>query len=534
MWSSAMPAETRYARSGDVNIAYQVIGEGSFDLVFVMGWVSHLDYFWAEPSFARFLGRLASFSRLILFDKRGTGLSDRVAELPALEQRMDDVRAVLDAVGSQRAALLGVSEGGSLCALFAATHPERATALVTIGSFARRLWAPDYPLGVHLGDRLAQLEQLERGWGSPVLLARRAPSVATDERFRHWWGTYLRMSASPGSATALTRMNMAIDIRQVLSAIRVPTLVIHRSGDLTIPVEAGRYLAERIPDARYVELPGADHLPFVGDQGAILDEVERFLGGVRPAAVPDRVLATVLVAAVAGSSATVVRPGDDTWRGTLDAFAALIGPDLAQFRGRGGPITGGRLVATFDGPARAIRCACAIVDGARRLGIDVRAGLHAGECDLAGEEAGGLAVQIAAQVLTCAESGAVVVSSTVKDLVVGSGIAFRELGTHRFKGVPGAWQLSLVTPGATPAIIALPMPEPAKESHPGPLTRREREVATLIALGLTNRQIAEDLVIAEATAERHVANILNKLGCHSRAQVAAWAVESGLLRARTG
>jgi pimeloyl-ACP methyl ester carboxylesterase/DNA-binding CsgD family transcriptional regulator len=528
-----MPAETRYARSGDVNIAYQVIGDGDLDLVFVMGWVSHLDYFWAEPSFARFLSRLAAFSRLILFDKRGTGLSDRVTDLPTLEQRMDDIRAVLDAVGSRRAALMGVSEGGALCALFAATHPERTAALTMIGCFARRLWAPDYPQGARLDERLDYLEQLKGGWGGPVALARRAPSVAADDRFRHWWATYLRMSASPGAAATLTRMNMEVDVRHVLPAIRVPTLIIHRSGDLTIPAEASRYMAERIPGARYVELPGVDHLPFVGDQGAILAEVKRFLVGVRPSPVPDRVLATVLVAEIAGATETAARLGDPAWREALKAYAALVGQEFAQFRARGVRDTGGGLLAMFDGPARAIRCACAIADGARRLGIGVRAGLHAGECDLAGEEVGGVAVHLAAQVMARAEPSAVVVSGTVKDLVVGSGIAFQELGMHRLKGVPGEWHLSRVVPGAAPAIVAPTATEATGERHPGPLTRREREVATLIALGLTNRQIAEDLVIAEATAERHVANILNKLGCHSRAQIAAWAVERGLLSATT-
>src|SRR5215204_4309721 len=295
--------ETMYARSGDVNIAYQVIGDAPLDLVFVMGWVSHMEYFWREPTFARFLLRLASFSRLILFDKRGTGLSDRVPinQLPTLEQRMDDVRAVMDAAGSERAALIGVSEGGPMCALFAATYPERTSALIMVGTYPRRLWAPDYPWGETSEERQHFIEQCRRDWGTDVRLAMRAPSLAHDERFRDWWTTYLRMSASPGAATALVQMNMEIDIRHILPAIRVPTLIIHRMGDRSIP------------GARYVELPGDDHLPFVGDQDAILDEIEHFLTGVRPAPEADRVLATVLAVEFADAALSATRLGDRRW-----------------------------------------------------------------------------------------------------------------------------------------------------------------------------------------------------------------------------
>src|SRR5215218_924757 len=278
-----MSAPTRYAKSGDVSIAYQVLGDGPLDLVFVMGWVSHLDWFWEEPRFARFLTRLASFSRLILFDKRGTGLSDRAVGLPTLDERIDDVRAVMDAVGSKRATLLGISEGGSMCSLFAATHPHRTTALIVIGGYARRLSAPDYPWGVAPEDWLRFIDDVENDWGGDTRLASRAPSLVHDVRFRHWWRTYLRMSASPGAAAALTRMNGEIDIREVVPAIHVPTLIIQRSGDQSVSVGNGRYLAERISSARYVELPGDDHLPFVGDQEAILAEIEVFLTGALPA-----------------------------------------------------------------------------------------------------------------------------------------------------------------------------------------------------------------------------------------------------------
>ena len=284
----------QYARSGDVNIAYQVCGTGPVDLVFVMGWVSHLEYFWKEPSFARFLGRLASFSRLILFDKRGTGLSDRVGDLPTLEQRVDDVRAVLDAVGSRRAVLLGISEGGPMCSLFAATHPGQTEALIMFGTYARRLRAPDYPWAPTREQREAFFREIVEHWGGPVGVEERAPSVAHDPAFREWWASFLRMGASPAAAIALTKMNAEIDVRRILPTIRVPTLVLHRSGDRTLLPEEGRYVASLIPNARYVELPGDDHLPFVGDQDALLEEIERFLAAARTPVDSDRVLVTVL------------------------------------------------------------------------------------------------------------------------------------------------------------------------------------------------------------------------------------------------
>ena len=296
------PGPVQYARSGDVNIAYQVCGTGPVDLVFVMGWVSHLEYFWKEPSFARFLTRLASFSRLILFDKRGTGLSDPVARLPTLEQRVDDVRAVLDAVGSRRAVLLGVSEGGPMCSLFAATHPSQTEALIMIGTYARRLRAPDYPWAPTREHRERFFKEIVEQWGGPVGLAERAPSVAHDPAFREWWASFLRMGASPAAAIALTKMNAEIDVRRILPTIRVPTLVLHRTGDRCLLAEEGRYVASLIPQARYVELPGDDHLPFVGDQEALLGEIERFLGGARTPIDVDRVLVTVLCGDVEGGT----------------------------------------------------------------------------------------------------------------------------------------------------------------------------------------------------------------------------------------
>jgi pimeloyl-ACP methyl ester carboxylesterase len=438
--------ETRYAKSGDVSIAYQVVGDAPPDVVFVMGWVSHLDLFWEEPSFARFLTRLASFSRLILFDKRGTGLSDRVStdRLPTLEERMDDVRAVMDAVGSERAALVGVSEGAPMCTLFAATYPERTTALVMIGGYARRVHGDDHPWAPTIEEREAYLEELERMWGGPVAIETRMPSIANDERVRRWWATYLRMSASPGAVAALTRMNWHVDVRDVLPSVRVPTLVLHRSADALMPVENGRYLAAHIPGAGYVELPGDDHLPFAGDQDAILDEIEEFLTGVRRGPDADRVLATVLFTDIVGSTEHAARLGDRAWRALLDRHQGLVRTELERWRGREVDTAGDGFLATFDGPGRAVRCACAIRDGVRALGHEIRAGVHTGEVELHGEGVAGIAVHIGARVAALAGAGEVLVSSTVRDLVVGSGIAFEDRGVHELKGAPGEWRLFAV------------------------------------------------------------------------------------------
>lgn len=441
-----MQPETRYARSGGVNIAYQVVGNGPLDLVYVMGWVSNLDYFWEEPSYARFLTRLASFSRLILFDKRGTGLSDRVheSELPTLEQRMDDVRAVMDAVGTPRAALFGVSEGGPMCVLFAATFPERTSALVMYGSYAKRIWARDYPWAPTPQVRQKFFDAIQEGWGGVVDLATLAPTATDDARFREWWAAYLRRSASPGAALALAKMNTEIDIRHVLPAIRVPTLIIHRAGDLDIDAGGSRYMAECIPGARYVELPGNDHLPWVGDQDAILDEAEEFLTGVRRGPEPDRVLATVLFTDIVGSTKRAAELGDRHWRDLLENYYGLMRKELGRFRGREINTAGDGFFAMFDGPARAVRCASAISRDVKSLGIEIRAGLHTGEVEIMGDNVGGIAVHIGARVSSQAGAGDVLVSSTVKDLVAGSGLRFEDRGTHVLKGVPGEWRLFAV------------------------------------------------------------------------------------------
>jgi pimeloyl-ACP methyl ester carboxylesterase/DNA-binding winged helix-turn-helix (wHTH) protein len=436
------PPETMYARSGDVNIAYQVIGDAPLDLVFVMGWVSHLEYFWREPSFARFLLRLASFSRLILFDKRGTGLSDRVPinQLPTLEQRMDDVRAVMDAVGSERAALIGVSEGGPMCSLFAATYPEKTLALVMIGTYAKRIRDAEYPWGPTLEQREQFFDVMREQWGGPVGIDERAPSVADDPEFRDWWATYLRMGASPGAAVALTQMNAEIDVRNVLPSIRVPSLVIHRSDDQCLKVEEGRFVAQRIPGAKFVELPGNDHLPFVGDQDAILDEVEEFLTGVRHPIEPDTVLATVLVARLVGIKESVQNLGPERWPEWWRRLHAHITKEIEWFRGREVDILENRLLAIFDGPARAIRCANAIAEYTSRLGVQTCTGLHTGECEIVDGQVAGAAAQMCVCVANEAEPGEVLVSSTVKDLVAGSGISFEDRGVHMLAGC-GEWRL---------------------------------------------------------------------------------------------
>ncbi|MDX6484655.1 MAG: hypothetical protein QOI81_1738 [Actinomycetota bacterium] len=438
--------ETRYARSGDLNIAYQVTGEGPRDLVYVPGWVSNVEMMWEEPALARFLERLASFSRLILFDKRGTGLSDRVSndELPTLEERMDDVRAVLEAVGSDRAALFGHSEGGNMCLLFAATYPERTVALITLGCFAkRRDPGDDYPWAPTAENREESVADVERNWGHlrPQDVEYYAPSRLGDEQFVHNLERYLRGAASPGAAAALLRMNSYIDVRGILPTIQVPALVLHRAGDHDVNVAEGRYLASKIPGAKFVELAGADHWISAGDTDAIADEIEEFLTGTRPVPEPDRVLATVLFTDIVGSTERAAALGDRRWRELLAAHHSTVRNQLEHWRGQEIDTTGDGFLASFDGPARAIRCACAIRDQVATLGLAIRAGLHTGECERVGTRLAGLAVHTGARVAARAGPSEVLVSRTVKDLVAGSGIEFEARGTHSLKGVPGEWEL---------------------------------------------------------------------------------------------
>jgi pimeloyl-ACP methyl ester carboxylesterase len=435
--------ETRYAKSGDLSIAYAVYGDGP-DLVVAPGFISHLEVALEEPALAHFYDRLATFRRVISFDKRGTGLSDPVPHAPTLEENVEDLRAVMDAVGSERADVVGVSEGGAMAALFAALHPERTRSLVLYGAYSRVLWAPDYPCGVsaELHDQL--LEMVAARWGDGVGLSAWAPSCADDVRMRTWWARLQRTAASPGMVHSLLALYPQIDIRAVLGTIGVPTLVLHRRDDRMINVEMGRYLAEHIPGAKLVELDGADHFFWVGDADAILDEIEEFLTGLRRGPEPDRVLATVLFTDLVGSTEHAVELGDTRWRYLLESHQAQVRRQLERFRGREVKTMGDGFLATFDGPARAIRCAQAVVDQSRGLGLETRAGLHTGECELMNDDVGGIAVHIAARVATLAEAREVLVSSTVKDLVAGSGLTFADRGVHALKGVPDKWRLFAV------------------------------------------------------------------------------------------
>jgi pimeloyl-ACP methyl ester carboxylesterase len=439
-----MTDQTRYALSGDISIAYRVAGEGPLDVVFVPGAFSHLEHMQLQPRVVRFTQRLASFARVITFDKRGTGLSDRVVAIPTLEQRMDDVRAVMDAVGSERAALIGVSEGGPMSMLFAATYPERTVALVLFGTFARGSWAEDYPWSPRAEEREASITAMRNAWGTGISIERFAPSLARDDAFREWWSALERTAMSPGAAVALARMNYEIDARHVVDAIRVPTLVLHRTGDRVVRVDHGRYIAERVSGAKFVELSGEDHVPIAGDMDRVLDEIEDFLTGVRHRAAYDRVLATVLFTDVVGATEHAVAVGDRRWHEALDRYHAMVRRELVAFRGREIDTAGDGFLAAFDGPARAIRAARMITDKVKLMGLDVRAGLHTGECEISGNKLAGIAVHIGARVAALAGPGEVLVSSTVKDLVAGSGLRFRERGAHELKGVPGTWHLYAV------------------------------------------------------------------------------------------
>jgi class 3 adenylate cyclase len=439
--------ETRYARSGGAYIAYRIIGSGPVDLVLLSDSFSHVELQLEEPSFARFLGRLASFSRLIVLDVRGTGLSDKTMNLPTLEEQVDDVLAVLDAAGCERAALFGLSQGGVLASLFAAAHPDRATALILFGTCARLTLADGYPWGRTPEEVGRNLQITEEGWGRGVALPFLAPTMAGDEAFKRWFARLERLSASPGNVLAFLRLHRDVDIREVLPAIHVPALVLHRTDDAYREVGHGRYLAARIPGAKYVELPGRDHLPYVGDQDSVLDEVEEFLTGVRRGPEPERVLATVLFTDIVSSTEHAARAGDRTWRDLLDRHNALVRRELDHFRGREVDTAGDGFLATFDGPARAIRCARQVAEKVPGLGLELRSGLHTGEIELAGDHIRGLAVHIGARVVSLAGPGEVLVSSTVKDLVAGSGIAFEDRGEHTLKGVPGKWRIFLAASG---------------------------------------------------------------------------------------
>jgi pimeloyl-ACP methyl ester carboxylesterase/class 3 adenylate cyclase len=439
--------DVQYAKSGDVNIAYQVTGDGPIDLVFVPGFVTHLELHWAMPSFSSFLERLSSFSRLIRFDKRGTGMSDRVSGAPTLEARMDDVRAVMDAVGSRRAAFYGLSEGAAMSILFAATYPERTAALVVRSAYPRRMWAPDYPWGRTEEEYERELERDLRIFGSRQQ-AREAVRVLgrfSDTEVESFL-QMLRFGSSPGALEALHRMNKEIDVRHVLPSVHVPTLILHGSEDSIVPLEVARYVGSRIPTGRVVEIPGVGHLAFGTGADLIAAEIERFLNDVWSAGgweeqEPDRLLATVLFTDIVGSTAKAAELGDRAWRELLERHHALIRRELVRFRGAELDVAGDGFFARFDGPARAIRCACAITETIRELGLELRAGLHTGECEVVDGKIGGIAVHIGARVARHAQPGEVLVSSTVKDLVAGSGLRFYERGSAELKGVADEWRL---------------------------------------------------------------------------------------------
>jgi len=433
--------ETKYAMSGDVHIAYQQFGSGPIDLVFVPGWASHIDYAWEEPSVRRFLERLGSFARVVWFDKRGTGLSDKVADLPILEVRVDDVRAVMDAVGVARAAVMGVSEGGSMSALFAATYPARTNALVLFGAFARRIWSEDYPFAPTAEQREEWIRALERGWGHDNEIEQLAPSRAQDAAFVGWFRRYGRASVSPSAAVALARMNTDIDIRAILPSIHVPTLVLHRDGDLDVGVGNARYLARAIPGARLIELPGRDHLIYAGDVDPILDEVEEFLTGHRSHAADSRVLTTILFSDLVGSTERASRLGDRAWTELLARHDGIVRASLSRYGGREVKTTGDGFLATFDGPARAVRCAASIRGELRGLELEARFGVHTGECEMRGRDVGGIGVHIAARIMGLATAGQILATSTVKDLTSGSGIRFTDRGLQSLKGVPEPWHV---------------------------------------------------------------------------------------------
>jgi pimeloyl-ACP methyl ester carboxylesterase len=436
-----MEAQTHYADSSGVSIAYQVHGDGPLDLVLVPGFVSQVELLAEEPGVARFFRRLTGFSRLLVFDKRGQGLSDRPGPPPTLEEAMDDLKAVIDAAGFERPALFSVSEGGPMSALYAATYPSKVSALILFGTFARMLEAPDFSPGVadEALDRWG--EMIRRDWGGPVGLKLWAPSRVGDQGFERWWARLLRQGTSPSGAVALMELYREMDVRAVLPAIDVPTLVLHRADDRMVSAAQGRYLAENIPGARYVELPGEDHLPFASDLDEVLEEVEEFLVGSRGATESERALATILFTDIVGSTEKAAELGDRGWRQLLERHDAAVRRQLSLHRGREVKTMGDGFLATFDGPARAIHCASAVRDEVASLGIEVRAGIHTGEVELIGDDVGGMAVNIGARIGALADAGEVLVSSTVRELVVGSGLEFADRGVQTLKGAPGEWRL---------------------------------------------------------------------------------------------
>jgi class 3 adenylate cyclase len=434
-------SDTRYAKSGEFHIAFQVHGSGEVDLIWAPSYFSHIEAQMEEPAFRRFVNRLGNFARVILFDKRGTGLSDRVAQLPGLDDRMDDFRAVLDAADSRKAALLGTCEGGALSALFAATYPERTRALILANSFARATATADYPWADPLEAWQRWAETITEGWGTGEFLDKFAPSMADDPRVQEWWPRFQRLAVSPSAIRALLLMNSEVDVRDVLASVNVPTLVMHSIGDRLCRIEESRYMANHISDATFVELPGQDHYIWFDDADRIADEIEQFLTGALQPAEPDRALVTVLFVDMVDSTRKAAQLGDRAWRDLLDSYYTAIRSELVRNRGREIDTAGDGLLAAFEGPARAIRAGLAITEGVRRFGLTVRAGVHTGEAEIVGGDLRGIIVHIGSRVAAKARGGEVLVSSTVRDLVVGSGFSFADRGTHALKGVPGRWHL---------------------------------------------------------------------------------------------
>jgi len=436
--------ETRFTRVDDLDIAYQVVGPpAELDLVFVPGWVSHLEVMWELPEFARFLDRLAAMGRLIVFDKRGTGLSDRVAGMPTLEQRADDIAAVMNAAGSGRAAIAAWGEGAAIAAMFAASHPERVTALV-LGSLPVKMTDGARPVVADPAVIQAFSAAVENGWGQATLVPLLAPSRAEDSRFLSWYRRWERLSSTPSAAAATLRWAMEFDLGSILPSIQARTLIVHRTGNTLVDMQAVRAATNLIPDVRYTELPGCDDLPYVGDTDAVLDAIQEFLTGAQCTPDFDRSLATVLFTDIVGSTQQANRLGDRRWRYLLDEHHARIRRLLDRYRGVEVDTAGDGFFVTFDGPARAIRCACAVRDAVREIGIEIRAGLHTGEVEHRGNAATGLAVHVGARVAALAQASEVLVTSTVQMLVLGSGIGFADRGRHRLKGVPDQWQLFAV------------------------------------------------------------------------------------------
>jgi pimeloyl-ACP methyl ester carboxylesterase/DNA-binding CsgD family transcriptional regulator len=508
--------ETRYATSGDVRIAYQVIGNGPIDLVFVPGFLSNLEVHWEDPGYSHLLTRLSAFTRLIQFDKRGTGLSDRVDihALPSLETRMDDVRAVMDAAGSGRAVLLGASEGAPMSILFAATYPERTRALVLYGGYA------NFHTWVMGPDALAVfMDNAERTWGTGASLVSFAPGRVEDAHFKAWWARFERLSVSPSAAIALARMNAQIDVRHALASIRVPTLVLHRANDARVKIAGGRYLARKIAGAKFVELPGRDHPIWTGDIDGVVDRIEEFLTGERPAPSHDRVLATLMVARLTGAARSAAFAGDRPWQARVDRLRETAAETIARHGGH--PIgAGAEISARFDGTVRAVRCAMALRDVAQALDLTLAVGVHTGEVEIRNDSVAGLAFNVTERIAARAAAGEVLVSVIVKDLVPGSGLHFVERGEETIEGMDGRLHLLAVMAEQHLEPQHLALARAARSPGLEALSAREREVLGLVADGLSNAAIAAQLRLSDHTVKRHVANILLKLDLPTRAAAA--------------